>query len=40
MTDARPEAHEYSIAQVFPRIGETGTTEQIIQQLENRSVGR
>ncbi len=26
MTDMRPEAHDYSIAQVFPRLGETGTT--------------
>ena len=27
MTDMRPEAHDYSIANVFPRLGETGTTQ-------------
>ena len=26
MTDMRPEAHDYSIKNVFPRLGETGTT--------------
>ena len=30
MTDARPEAHDYSIANVFPRLGETGMTQAII----------
>jgi nicotinamidase-related amidase len=34
MTDSRPEAHDYSIAQVFPRLGETGTTQEIIDLLE------
>ncbi len=33
MTDMRPEAHDYSIAQVFPRLGETGTTQEIIALL-------
>jgi len=37
MTDRRPEAHDYSIAHVFPRLGETGTTRQIIDLLGNRS---
>ncbi|WP_368669965.1 isochorismatase family protein, partial [Beijerinckia sp. L45] len=36
MTDLRPEAHDYSIANVFPRLGETGTTQEIID-LMNRS---
>ena len=26
MTDVRPEAHEYSLKHVFPRLGETGST--------------
>ena len=40
MTDRSIEAHEYVVAQVFPRIGETGTTAEIIEQLERtRSVG-
>jgi nicotinamidase-related amidase len=34
MTDLRAEAHDYSIAQVFPRLGETGTTQEIIGLLE------
>ena len=38
MTDTRPEAHEYSIRNVFPRLGETGTTRQIIDLMQARSV--
>ena len=34
MTDRRAEAHEYSIANVFPRLGETGTTAEILDLLE------
>ena len=34
MTDLRPEAHEASIAYIFPRLGETGTTQEIIDLLE------
>lgn len=34
MTDMRPEAHAYCLAQVFPRIGETGTTDEIIALIE------
>jgi nicotinamidase-related amidase len=34
MTDARDGAHAYSISQVFPRIGETGATREIINLLE------
>ena len=37
MTDLRKEAHEYSIRSVFPRLGETGTTQEIISLLEKRS---
>jgi nicotinamidase-related amidase len=33
MTDRRPEAHDYSIKNVFPRLGETGTTQEIINLL-------
>ncbi len=36
MTDMRPEAHDYSIRNVFPRLGETGTTQQIIGLLPAR----
>jgi nicotinamidase-related amidase len=35
MTDLRREAHDYSIAQVFPRLGETGTTREIVDLLEH-----
>jgi len=33
MMDIREEAHEYSIRNVFPRIGETGSTKEIIALL-------
>ena len=34
MTDSHAEAHDYSITRVFPRIGETGTTQEIINLLD------
>lgn len=37
MTDARSEAHEYSLASVFPRLGETGSTQDILNLLATRS---
>jgi len=37
MTDTRPEAHAYSLSHVFPRLGETGTTQEIIDLLAKRS---
>lgn len=37
MTDMRAEAHAYSIAHVFPRLGETGTVNDIIALLTSRS---
>jgi nicotinamidase-related amidase len=37
MTDVRPEAHEYSLANVFPRLGETGSTHDILTLLATRS---
>jgi nicotinamidase-related amidase len=37
MTDSREEGHEYSIRNVFPRIGETGSAQEIIALLEKRS---
>ena len=37
MTDLRPEAHDYSIRNVFPRLGETGATQEIIHLLPTRS---
>ncbi len=33
MTDMRPEAHDYSIKSIFPRLGETGTSQEIIELL-------
>ena len=30
MTDRRLEAHDYSIRNVFPRLGENGATQEII----------
>jgi nicotinamidase-related amidase len=34
MTDLQADAHAYSIARVFPKIGETGATQEIIDHLE------
>jgi nicotinamidase-related amidase len=34
MTDVRSDSHDYSITQVFPRLGETGTTHDIINLLD------
>ena len=36
MTDRRPEAHDYSISNIFPRLGETGTSQDIIDRLPKR----
>jgi nicotinamidase-related amidase len=36
MTDMRPEAHDYSIMNVFPRLGETGTCQDIVDLLAAR----
>ncbi len=33
MTDTSAEAHEYSLKHIFPRIGETGTTEDVLKFL-------
>ena len=38
MTDTRPQAHDYSISNVFPRLGETGTTQAILDLLPARSI--
>jgi nicotinamidase-related amidase len=37
MTDGDADAHAYSVTRVFPRIGETGGTTQIIALLESES---
>jgi nicotinamidase-related amidase len=37
MTDMREEAHDYSIRNVFPRLGETGLAHEIISLLEKRT---
>lgn len=37
MTDIRPEAHAWSLRNVFPRLGETGSTDEIINLLGKRS---
>ena len=33
MTDGKPESHDHSVATIFPRIGETGTTQEILDLL-------
>ena len=37
MTDGRAEAHDYSIKNVFPKLGETGSAQEIIDLLGARS---
>jgi nicotinamidase-related amidase len=37
MTDLDAAAHENSLTRIFPRLGETGTTQEIIDLLEMRS---
>lgn len=37
MTDVRAEAHEYSLKHVFPRLGETGSTQDVLDLLATRS---
>ena len=37
MTDLQADAHAYSIARIFPKIGETGTTQEIIGLLGKRA---
>lgn len=34
MTDMRPEAHANSLERIFPRLGETGTTEEVLALLD------
>lgn len=36
MTDMNAEAHQNSISRIFPRLGETGTTQEIIELLNKR----
>jgi nicotinamidase-related amidase len=33
MTDLNADAHAYSVTRTFPRVGETGTTQQVIDLL-------
>jgi hypothetical protein len=33
MTDTRPDAHVNSISRIFPRLGETGNAQEIIDLL-------
>ena len=37
MTDMNPDAHINSVTRIFPRLGETGTTQEIIDLLDKRS---
>jgi len=36
MTDMSLEAHDNSVARIFPRLGETGSTQQIVNLLDRR----
>ena len=34
MTDVNPEAHRHSVEQVFPKLGETATTDDVVRLLQ------
>ena len=36
MTDGNADAHENSVARIFPRLGETGTTAEVLALLDAR----
>ena len=38
MTDRSLDAHTNSVTRIFPRLGETGTTQEIVALLEKRNV--
>ncbi len=40
MTDMNPDAHHNSISRIFPRLGETGTTDEIIELIDKRQEKR
>jgi nicotinamidase-related amidase len=40
MTDRSADAHENSITRIFPRLGETGTTAEILALLGDDKAGR
>jgi nicotinamidase-related amidase len=37
MTDMNQEAHDNSISKIFPRLGETGTTDEILNLLDGKT---
>jgi nicotinamidase-related amidase len=40
MTDRNADAHTNSVTRIFPKLGETGTTAEIVDLLETRSAAR
>ncbi len=38
MTDSREESHSYTVKNVFPRVGETGSAQEIIAMLQEKRV--
>jgi nicotinamidase-related amidase len=40
VTDSDPEAHRGSVERIFPRLGETGTTAEIVELLAKTDVSR
>jgi nicotinamidase-related amidase len=38
MTDMNPDAHGNSVARIFPKLGETGATQEIVDLLDKRSI--
>jgi hypothetical protein len=40
MTDMDADVHTNSVTRIFPKLGETGTTSEIIDLLQTRSAAR
>jgi isochorismate hydrolase len=38
MTDRDPDVHRYSVEKMFPRLGETETTDNVLKMLAARSI--
>jgi nicotinamidase-related amidase len=39
MTDRDADAHRHSVEKIFPRLGETATTDDVLKLLKERPVG-
>ena len=38
MTDRDPDSHRHTVEKIFPRLGETATTEDVLKLLQERPI--